>query len=858
MSVFYVDFELGDDTKDGTSWANAWKTLTTGATAARIAPGDIIKIAKSPVPYSIGNAKWFAGPFVSTIQAVESSTDATPIVIKSTNHGKVTGNIVQISNHTTNINANGVWKITRVDADKYSLDGSVGSGAGAGGYTGNCILFNGKAVLLSTSGLTKKIDDCDKLWTLANSASVVLEAYASAKQGAGAVKITLPASVATGTKYAYKATGALDLSDYQKVSFWLLNGTAFIADRWKLCLCSDTTGDTIVDTIDIPAIPSNSNRVSLTIARVGGGNLSDSIQSIALYTAGTAPTGSSYLRLDNIIACTTDGLNLQTLISTETEVQGGTHGWYPIQSIDDTIVILDCGIATPSNAGRGYDGAEEIDVATYGRETTKTVLEASTGSATTATINDSGTAGNLIEFQGGYDRVSGLQDGETFVDWRNGCSQGFYSSKDYIKFNYLNAVRSYYGFNVSGNTVSFGRVGAFGCNYIGINLTFLTTNTFTAEDLIAMCNDNDNIYFGFFHFGHITKITKASNSRLGRGINVYQSNDLLVNEIVGCENNFSYGIDLSGGAPYSERPSFPLIRRLNKNVGSAIMFNNTRIADIGVIEKMNNGGGVNGVFYFWYAYGITVKEITQVNNSLATVTSIFNFVTSNNIRIKYVAECNNNTTARLYKTAGSMNCRIDKVTTTGNAGIADVQDGYSVLLNNANCAEAESSFMYLPAHYVYKDQCAKFTNFGNNADDNRIYTNGGSFKSDTTVRHAETGIAWKFSFSNATRNITYPLRFPVARVAFEANKLVTVKAFVRRSADTIGAKLRIFGYSIPGIGLDDLVATAGVNSVGAWEELTLTFTPTIRGVVEVFAEAYYISSFAENAWIDDMTITQAD
>ncbi len=58
MSTFYMDYENGLDANTGADWANAWKTLTAGPTAARIAPGDEIRIAKSPDPVSIGNATW--------------------------------------------------------------------------------------------------------------------------------------------------------------------------------------------------------------------------------------------------------------------------------------------------------------------------------------------------------------------------------------------------------------------------------------------------------------------------------------------------------------------------------------------------------------------------------------------------------------------------------------------------------------------------------------------------------------------------------------------------------------------------------------------------------------------------------
>ena len=59
MSTFYLDYENGNDANSGADWANAWKTITTGATAARIAPGDTIRIAKSPDPVSLGmTATW--------------------------------------------------------------------------------------------------------------------------------------------------------------------------------------------------------------------------------------------------------------------------------------------------------------------------------------------------------------------------------------------------------------------------------------------------------------------------------------------------------------------------------------------------------------------------------------------------------------------------------------------------------------------------------------------------------------------------------------------------------------------------------------------------------------------------------
>lgn len=78
--------------------------------------------------------------------AISSSTDATPIVVTATAHGFVTGDRVLIYGHTTNIAANGIYKVTKITADTFSLQDEftgasvAGSGGGAGSNTGICVI----------------------------------------------------------------------------------------------------------------------------------------------------------------------------------------------------------------------------------------------------------------------------------------------------------------------------------------------------------------------------------------------------------------------------------------------------------------------------------------------------------------------------------------------------------------------------------------------------------------------------------------------------------------------------------------------------------------------------------------------
>lgn len=58
MTIFYINPINGSDAAAGTSWGTAWKTFASGPTAARIAPGDEMRIAKSPDPTTVGTATW--------------------------------------------------------------------------------------------------------------------------------------------------------------------------------------------------------------------------------------------------------------------------------------------------------------------------------------------------------------------------------------------------------------------------------------------------------------------------------------------------------------------------------------------------------------------------------------------------------------------------------------------------------------------------------------------------------------------------------------------------------------------------------------------------------------------------------
>lgn len=358
MTTHYLDLENGNDANDGTSWAQAWLTPATGASAARTAPGDLIRIAKSPDPVSIGNATW---------------------------------------NHLS------------------------------------------KTVTLAAA-LTLLVDDCESGWVAANSATVTHPTTAH-KSGSAAINCT-KSSYLTSTLYAYKAlSGAVDFSAYTHLSLNVRVDTPVAdASRWVICLCSDTAGAVVVDSFAIPAMPQNGSNSKMRLARVGGGALGSAIQSIAIYSGSSAPTGNQDLQLDNINACTS--FSICSLISKNGDAGPGGEHWFGIQSINGTTLLIDAGPNTLPSAGRGYEGATET-VETFRRESIK--LTANLGFA------EDGAAGSPITYSGGWNTGSGLQDGMTVCDFQSQTTNGVTSARSYLSFERLACVRAFsHGWATSG------------------------------------------------------------------------------------------------------------------------------------------------------------------------------------------------------------------------------------------------------------------------------------------------------------------------------------------------------------------------------------------------------------------------
>lgn len=105
MATLYCDFLNGNNSNDGTSFANRVLTWTGGITAARTAPGDVIRMMKSETPVSIGNATWtnksgtvtLASALTKTIYTDGAWTASTDVTASTTSTRKEGSNASQLA-----------------------------------------------------------------------------------------------------------------------------------------------------------------------------------------------------------------------------------------------------------------------------------------------------------------------------------------------------------------------------------------------------------------------------------------------------------------------------------------------------------------------------------------------------------------------------------------------------------------------------------------------------------------------------------------------------------------------------------------------------------------------------------------
>jgi len=744
MPTFYLDYEGGSDAADGTTFANRWKTITSGATAARIAPGDTIRVMGSPAPTSLGiNATW--------------------------------------TNKSTTVTL--------------------------------------------ASALNALISNCDSAWTA--SANVTCTADTTIyRTSTGSAKHAVAAGFTTG-KVAYLALGgAQDYSAYQGVTFWFfVSSTTLASGVLTLDLCSDTTGSTPVDTFAIPAISQASQWVGVYVDK--GSALGSSIQSISINAISDPGTINLYIdNISTVKAAGDDALNLQSLIGKNTT----DETWWGIRGINGTTLTLDVTPSmTVSITARGYAGTTE-SVTTYKRKTIKTDLVAS--AAHVQDIQDSGSSGSPITFSGGWNRTDmSTQTLDTWFDGQSGVGYGLHSnSKSYItleKINFCRYDRCLALFNSSGWTFS-GDIHV--CNAFNAGMDWTSADVVTADNIYIASTQSPGVVNSTAT--HVT-IAKLEMRSCGQSVTV------------------SAIAPTGGGAWYIAE----LTARNSNWFGLAGATSNALSVHIGLltIKDCGQGGWVvaNGTLANWW-----VEEIVSDSNGGSGGVSLTASATFVDLVIGKITSTNNGSYG-LVVTGWSGNAIIGELITSGNTsgGVSLSTIAGHLKILKSSLSEATKVFVTSAAGGTFGE--ISFNDYNGTTDDHRVWygagSGGGTILSETSVRHTASGVSWKLSPTSTNVNVLNPMVMKIARLLVNASTQVTLKVWLRRTNTGITGTFRVRGGQIAGVASD--VTSSIAAAADTWEEQTLTFTPSVRGIVECEVLVYGGTTYS--VYVDDFKPSQA-
>lgn len=118
-----------------------------------------------------------------------------------------------------------------------------------------------------------------------------------------------------------------------------------------------------------------------------------------------------------------------------------------------------------------------------------------------------------------------------------------------------------------------------------------------------------------------------------------------------------------------------------------------------------------------------------------------------------------------------------------------------------------------------------------------------------------TGKQWKIGVTQSEFNSYRPKSVPLAKIAVKANAKVTVSCFFKKTGLGIGGALMCsYGQVAWSNPSNDIIATCPNDTLR--NNVSLEFTPTESGVVEISVLAWYVSSVSDTFSIDDFNIIQ--
>lgn len=671
----------------------------------------------------------------------------------------------------------------------------------------NATWTNKSATVTLASALTKTVSDCDAAWTAATNVTATTTTIRT--QGTNAASLAIAAAFTTGLA-AYKALGgATDFSGYQQLTFWIRASATLASGRLSIKLCSDAAGATPVDTFAVPEIFTANSWIPVTVDK--GSALGSSIQSVALYV--DVDPGTVTVLIDNIETAKApgnDALHMGSLIG-----KNGDDGyWWPIRSILGTTVILETNhpnaLGAVLTTNRGYYGTSET-VTLYKREPIRLTAQ------TLLTINESGTSGSPITFSGGWNTTDmTTQTGETWIDGRlTPGSNGMTGGVNYITLEKIRQI----GFNskLGSGSISLSDWTYNDCQSINANVSHFFINIRTTMTNVVALGGG--------------QLTSAISGQSGSSITANSSLDLkILSHSTTSASCWLAGLQNCTGT----------VKVHNCSSGPAMWFNRCRLT---LLEIKDCAAWQSAALTICGAQDSIIDSLVMDNPGGLTAQIGVGLGSS----APYMDTVINNLVIRGGSIAGDSGLR--------PIGMTSLLGTTSVRMHLNNVDMGTFSFN---TPQLYYDARVYFQKFDQTADDHRVYcgatTTGSSvWTSETSVRHTASGYAWKCDLATSVVEAD-PVYLELAKIWCVANQAVTASIWMRRNNTARNMKLFVRGGQIAGVGSD--VSTEMTASADTWEQVTVTFTPTEDGPVQLEVHAWGGTTGVHFGYVDDFTVSQ--
>ena len=728
----------------------------------------------------------------------------------------------------------------------------------------------------STSLTNILVDDCESGWT----AGLVTPSHQTSIRRTGNASVQVVMSATTG-KVAFRTLpSTLDLSQCTRLTFWVrfnVNSDFTLGSQIVLDLCSDMSGDTIVNRVPLPSYfyPAN-HWCPITVDT--GVALGNTINSVAIRTL-SAQTRT--MQIDHIVATRphTDptSLTLNDLIAPN----DGTGRYTEVRSVAGTILPSSFA-AFQATTTMSYMSAQQ---SSYRIEPTTVCLKrACFNTADVVPASLSTSAVNALNYTnasdfpatktyiGGVNTVTDLVDGESWFDGITSFGQGFIQTNIYtgsLSIDRVGAVRYFNNFRFNVND-----------RMDGTNL--YSVNSASSDIVLLGAGASSDPFGSFDHFklsfNWIGKANASSTVLATTGAINTQYIQTPENFVVEATHIAILGVNSFGGVSIMLLPNmtfvstgditFTGIEKLFQPVASTGSSSVNKIT-LGNVRKTVLAMSATGPCLFGYPTStspqLTSKTEFKVIGSIEMQNGAYGTAT---LSFPILAGSLTGERTLIVDFGGNGVLQPNIASSSGIAHITSATGAHNIVLKNVDTlpptVQLNSGAPTTPIPLE-----VRFENVGRVAGDNRIYNYNAAGTGTAQIQHLpfwrqQTAVtyagssAFEYHASATASNLVGSLRQIQAKIGTVVVKEgipATISMRIRRTSTNIRAGFVVYGIS------SDMPAgnTKLCTTVNVWELVEYTFTPASAGAIEVVITANIFTTAAvqHSAYFDDLQITQA-